>query len=150
MAQQASTSSGTTRSTAPAPGGGHAWAAGGTMFAGVLLLVDGILGILNGIAGIAADDVYTRIGSYVFEWDLTAWGWIHLIIGAIAAVTGVGILRNAGWARAVGVALAGLIIIMNFIWLPYLPLWGLIGIAIGIFVIWALCADWSESSPRAE
>ncbi|MFF3243292.1 hypothetical protein ACFYWY_06030 [Streptomyces sp. NPDC002870] len=149
MAQQASTSSGTTRSTA-APGGGHARAAGGTMFAGVLLLVDGILGILNGIAGIAADDVYTRIGSYVFEWDLTAWGWIHLIIGAIAAVTGVGILRHAGWARAVGVVLASLIIIMNFIWLPYLPLWGLIGIAIGIFVIWALCADWSESSPRAE
>jgi hypothetical protein len=146
MAQQASTSSGTTRSPAPAPGSGHAWAAGGTMFAGVLLLVDGILGILNGIAGIAADDVYTRIGSYVFEWDLTAWGWIHLIIGAIAAVTGAGILRNAGWARAVGVALAGLIIIVNFIWLPYLPVWGLIGIAIGVFVIWALCADWS---PRA-
>jgi hypothetical protein len=150
MAQQASTSSGTKRSPAPAPGRGQAWAAGGTLFAGVLLLVDGILGILNGIAGIAADDVYTRIGSYVFEWDLTAWGWIHLIIGVIAAVTGVGILRNAGWARAVGVALAGLIIIINFIWLPYLPLWGLIGIAIGIFVIWALCADWNASSPRVE
>ncbi|MDQ0942314.1 hypothetical protein [Streptomyces sp. V1I1] len=148
MAQQASTSSGTTRSPAPAPG--EAWAAGGTMFAGVLLLVDGILGILNGIAGIAADDVYTRIGSYVFEWDLTAWGWIHLIIGVIAAVTGAGILRNAGWARAVGVALAGLIVIINFIWLPYLPLWGLIGIAIGVFVIWALCADWSASSSRVE
>ncbi|MGW3625105.1 DUF7144 family membrane protein [Streptomyces sp. NPDC000880] len=148
MAQQASTSSGTTPSPGRAPGAGHTRAAGGTMFAGVLLLVDGILGILNGIAGIAADDVYTRIGSYVFEWDLTAWGWIHLIIGAIAAVTGWGILMNAGWARAVGVALAGLIIIVNFIWLPYLPLWGLIGIAIGIFVIWALCTDWSPRSDR--
>ncbi|MBT2389887.1 hypothetical protein J7E87_10730 [Streptomyces sp. ISL-1] len=148
---QASTSSGTTQSPAPAPGAGSAWAAGSTMFAGVLLLVDGILGILNGIGGIASGDVYAVIGRYVFEWNLTAWGWIHLIIGVIAAVTGVGILKNAGWARPVGVAMAGLIIIVNFLWLPYLPLWALINIAIGVFVIWALCkGDRPSPSSRPE
>ncbi len=53
------------------------------MFAGVLLLVDGILGILKGIAGIASNDVYTRINDYVFKFDVTSWGWIHLVLGVI-------------------------------------------------------------------
>lgn len=43
------------------------WAAGGIMFAGVLLMVDGVLGAIKGIAGIASDDVYARIDDYVFN-----------------------------------------------------------------------------------
>jgi hypothetical protein len=138
MAQQASTSSGTKRSPAPAPGRGQAWAAGGTLFAGVLLLVDGILGILNGIAGIAADDVYTRIGSYVFEWDLTAWGWIHLIIGILLVITGTGLLARQTWAGVTAIFLAMLSAVANFFFIPYYPFWSILVIALDVWVIWAL------------
>ncbi|CAM5521720.1 Integral membrane protein OS=Streptomyces alboniger OX=132473 GN=CP975_18285 PE=4 SV=1 [Streptomyces alboniger] len=117
------------------------WAGGGTMFAGVLMLVNGILGVFAGIAGIAKDDVYERIGDYVYKFNLTAWGWIHLILGLVIAVTGWGVLKGAGWARATGVALAALGIVAQFLWLPYTPVWALISIAIGVFVIWALCTD---------
>lgn len=126
---------------APESVSGSAWAAGGVMFAGVLLLVDGVLGVLKGIAAIAEDDVYSRIGDYVFEFNLTAWGWIHLVLGVILAVTGWGILMGAAWARALGVALASLGIIADFIWLPYQPIWALVSIGIAVFVIWALCTD---------
>ncbi|AWZ05792.1 MULTISPECIES: hypothetical protein [unclassified Streptomyces] len=125
--------------------GQSAWAAGGTVFAGVLMLVEGVLGILKGIVGIAEDDVYTRVGDYTFKFDVTAWGWIHLIVGIVLAVVGVGILKGAAWARVTGVVIASLDIILNFLWLPYTPLWALISIAIGVFVIWALCTDRSDT-----
>ncbi|MEU3460723.1 hypothetical protein ABZ721_12295 [Streptomyces sp. NPDC006733] len=121
-----------------------AWAAGGTVFAGILLLVDGVLGVLKGIVGIAKDDVYSRLGDYVFKFDLTTWGWIHLVLGVLLAVVGWGILSGAGWARGAGVALAAFSIVVNFVWLPYIPVWAIISIAIDVFVIWALCADRSD------
>ncbi|MFG2651743.1 hypothetical protein [Streptomyces sp. NPDC048436] len=117
------------------------WATGGAMFAGVLMLVSGILSVLEGIAGIAKDDVYARIGDYVYKFNLTTWGWIHLILGILVAITGYGILKGASWAKACGVALASLSVVLHFMWLPYQPIWALIAIAIGIFVIWALCTD---------
>ncbi|MEU7578497.1 hypothetical protein AB0B50_12910 [Streptomyces sp. NPDC041068] len=123
-----------------------AWAAGGTMFAGVLMLVNGVLGILEGIAGIAKDDVYERIGDYVYKFNLTTWGWIHLALGILVAITGYGILKGADWGKAAGVALASIAIVAQFLWLPYTPIWALISIAIGVFVIWALCNDRPDGS----
>ncbi|MEV3872874.1 hypothetical protein [Streptomyces sp. NPDC049906] len=116
------------------------WVTGGTVFAGVLMLVSGVLAVLNGIAAIAEDDVYASVNDYVFEFDLTSWGWIHLVLGVLVALTGYGILKGADWARAVGVGLAALSVVLNFVWLPYQPLWALVAIAIGLFVIWALCS----------
>ncbi|WP_328301248.1 hypothetical protein OG389_28290 [Streptomyces sp. NBC_00435] len=125
--------------------GQNPWAASGAVFAGVLMLVEGVLGILKGIVGIANDDVYARLGEYTFKFDVTAWGWIHLVLGIVLAVVGAGILKGAPWARVTGVVIVALDIILNFLWLPYTPLWGLISIALGIFIIWALCTESSRS-----
>lgn len=116
-------------------------ASGSTLFAGVLMLVNGVLSVLAGITGIAKDDVYARIGDYVYKFNLTAWGWIHLVLGIVVAVTGWGVLKGLEWARGVGVGLAAVSIVAQFLWLPYTPLWALVSIALGMFVIWALCAD---------
>ncbi len=122
------------------------WTTGGTVFAGVLMLVNGLLGVFAGIAGIAKDDVYERIGDYVYKFNLSTWGWIHLVLGIVVAVVGWGILTGASWAKAAGVAVAALAIVAQFLWLPYTPLWALISIAIGVFVIWALCTDRPDSA----
>ncbi|QNE77672.1 hypothetical protein F0344_26485 [Streptomyces finlayi] len=143
MAQSAPTP-GTSRRTDVGSNGGGGWAAGGTMFAGVLLVVDGFLSVVKGIAGIASDDVYARVNNYVFKFDVSAWGWIHLILGVILLFVGWGILQGAGWARGAGVGLASLSIITNFVWLPYQPVWAIVSIAIDVFVIWALCTDRSK------
>ncbi|GAA2794440.1 DUF7144 family membrane protein [Streptomyces showdoensis] len=120
------------------------WASGGTLFGGVVLTVVGVLDIFQGIAAIAKDDVYTRVGDYVFKFDLTSWGWIHLILGILAVIVGLGLLKGMSWARAAGVAIASLTIIANFMWLPYTPWWALILIAVSVFVIWSLCKDWGH------
>ncbi|MFI9012657.1 hypothetical protein ACIGZI_01330 [Streptomyces griseus] len=148
MSQPSTPAPGASRPADPRPGGGSGspWAAGGTVFAGVLLFVDGVLGVLKGIAGIASNDVYTRINDYVFRFSVTSWGWIHLVLGVILILVGWGILSGAAWARAAGVVLASLNLIANFMWLPYTPVWAIVTIAIDVFVIWALCTD--RSNPR--
>ena len=127
----------------PAPRGGHdpreAWAAGGTVFAGMLLLIGGVLAVLEGIVGIARDTLYiTTRGNYAYEFNVRAWGWVHLVLGVIAVLVGLGLLRGAPWARYAGIAIAGLNMIANFMFLPYQPVWAVIMVAIDIFVIWAL------------
>ncbi|MER8232320.1 hypothetical protein ACIRQY_14815 [Streptomyces sp. NPDC101490] len=125
-----------------------AWAAGGTLFAGVLMLVTGFLDIFQGIAGIAEDDVYARVGDYVFKFNLTTWGWIHLALGVVVAIAGYGILKGAEWGRVAGIALASLNIVMHFLFLPYQPWWALFSMAISVFVIWALATDEAYGGDR--
>ncbi|WP_137988342.1 DUF7144 family membrane protein [Streptomyces vilmorinianum] len=117
---------------------GDSWTSGGTLFAGVLMVVIGIVDILQGIVAIAEDEVFTRVGDYVFKFDLTAWGWIHLCLGVIVALAGFGILKGTAWGRIAGIALASLNIIAQFLYLPYQPWWALFSMAVSVFVIWAL------------
>jgi hypothetical protein len=111
------------------------------MFAGVLLLVDGVLGVIKGITGIASDGVYAHVRNYTFKFDVNSWGWIYLVLGIVLGFVGWGILKGATWARALGVVLAAISLVINFVWLPYQPVWAIISIAIDAFVIWALCTE---------
>lgn len=134
----------TSRPAASGDDAGNPWAGGGTLFAGFLLFVDGVLGVIKGIAGIATNDVYTVVNDYVFKFNVTAWGWIHLILGVLLIVVGLSILKGAPWARVVGIVLVSLNLIANFMWLPYTPIWAVVTIAIDVFIIWALCTDRSK------
>ncbi|MGW7265946.1 DUF7144 family membrane protein [Streptomyces sp. NPDC054842] len=117
----------------------QAWAGSLTVFAGVMLMIVGVLDILRGVMAIAEDDIFLSTRNYVFEFDLTAWGWIHLVLGAVAVVVSLGLVRATMWARVAGVVIAGFVIIANFLSVPYYPVWSVVMIAISGFVIWALC-----------
>ena len=130
---------------ASSPGLG-AWVTGGVVFAGVLLLMNGLLAILQGISALAADDVYAHVDNYVYKINLTGWGWILVILGAVAACAGAGILRGAEWARTAGMFLAALSMVAQFMFLPYAPLWSVIMIALDFFVIWALASYRPEAA----
>ncbi|MGW1780103.1 DUF7144 family membrane protein [Streptomyces sp. NPDC002143] len=125
-----------------APHDGRAGA--GVVFAGVLMLCSGVLAVLQGIAAVADDDVYARVGSYVYELSLTGWGWIHIVLGAVAAATGAALLKELTWARFTGILLAALSLVAQFLFLPYEPLWSVVVMAIDVFVIWSL-ASWQRS-----
>ncbi|GGY14808.1 DUF7144 family membrane protein [Streptomyces djakartensis] len=115
------------------------WAVGVMALGAVMLMIAGILGIMRGIAAIAEDDVFLSTSDYVFEFDLTGWGWVHLILGAVAVAVSIGLFQASTWARVAGVIIAGLVIIANFLSLPYYPVWSVVMIAISGLVIWALC-----------
>jgi hypothetical protein len=108
------------------------------VFAGVLLMIAGVLNILQGITAIANDDVYRRIGNYTFKFDVTAWGWIHLVLGVLVALVGWAAYTGATWAKIAGVVIVALAIVGNFMWLPYQTGWALILIAIDVLALWSL------------
>ncbi|WP_415924263.1 hypothetical protein [Streptomyces sp. AK08-02] len=118
---------------------------GWVVFAGVLMISGGLMTLLAGIAAIAKDDVFVTTRNYVYEFDITAWGWIHLIMGVVITLAGAALFQGATWARVVGVGLAGLAMLANFLWIPYAPFWAVVLIAINGFVIWALCTAPSPS-----
>ncbi|MFG3056368.1 hypothetical protein ACGFZP_36180 [Kitasatospora sp. NPDC048239] len=132
-----------------APGSsGHPLRTGWTVLAAVLMIFGGTMAIFEGIAAIAKDDLFVRTSNYTFQFNLTSWGWIHLILGIVIVLAGCALFTGATWARAVGVVLAGLSLIANFLWLPYYPFWAIVLIAVNIFIIWALCAGSLRDASR--
>lgn len=126
-------------SAAPAHRTRSLWAAGASTFAATIMIVVGIFQFAEGlIAVINGSTFYVNTPSYVFTFNATAWGWLHMIIGLSAAVAGGFIFTGSVFARSVGVALAVLSALANFLWLPYYPLWAIIIIAFDVFVIWGL------------
>ena len=113
-------------------------AVGWSMFAGIMLVVIGMMDIIQGIVAIAKDEFYVVGQEWVFEFDTTAWGWIHIVLGAVLLLSGIGIFSGNVLARTVGVIAAALVMLANFAWLPYYPIWSIIIIAVCIAVIWAL------------
>ena len=114
------------------------WATGLTLFAGALMTVLGINQLFLGLAAIVKDEVYLPVTDYVYGLDLTGWGWIHLTFGVLLVVTGVSVLRGQDWARGVGMGLASLNLIANFVFIPYYPLWSILLIALDIAILWGL------------
>jgi hypothetical protein len=119
-------------------GAKQAWAVGGMVFAAALLLMLGIWQVFLGIAAIARGSFFVAAPNYLYEFNVTTWGWIHLILGIVAVVTGFFLFSGAAWARGVGIALAVLSAVANFFFLPYYPIWSLAIIALDLFIIWAL------------
>ncbi|MFJ9648824.1 DUF7144 family membrane protein [Streptomyces sp. NPDC004244] len=117
----------------------HAPVSGMTTMAAALMIFGGAMAVFEGISAIATDSLFVSTRHYVFEFDLTGWGWIHLILGIVLVFAGFAVISGALWARYFGVAIAGLGAIANFLWLPYYPLWALVLIGVNILVIWALC-----------
>ena len=56
--------------------------AGGALFAGIVLMVVGVLNIVYGIAAVSDSKFYVEDTHYVFS-TLHTWGWIAIILGAI-------------------------------------------------------------------
>jgi len=117
---------------------GRAWARGGTVFAATILLIVGIYQAILGIAAITNDSIFVISSGYAYRIDTTAWGWIHLGLGVLAAITGFFLFSGMTWARWIGIVFAVLSATANFFFLPYYPIWSLLIIGLDVFVIWAL------------
>jgi hypothetical protein len=114
-------------------------ARGTTIFAASMLALTGAWQVLAGITAIANDDIYVLGGDYTFDFDLTTWGWVHLVLGGLAIAVAVGIFSGNQYAISAGIVVAFLSAIGNFAFLPYYPLWALVVLAFDALVIWALC-----------
>ena len=118
-----------------------AWARGLTVFAAVMMMAVGIFQALQGLVALFNSEFYVVGREYTFEFDVTAWGWIHLLLGSLVAVAGAFLYSGATWARWTAIVLVGLSMLANFMWLPYYPIWGLVILALDVAVVWAIVSS---------
>ena len=114
---------------------GFAW------FAGVLLIISGLWDVVIGISGILADKIFVTTPQYVYYFDITGWGWVHLILGVLVAGTGIGVIKGTTWGRILGVALASASLLVNFAFIPHYPFWSILVIVLDVLIIWALASQ---------
>ena len=113
-------------------------------FAGVMLIIGGTFNLFYGIVAAVNDDwvVFTnRANVYL---DVSQWGWVHIILGTVVLLAGIGVFSGNVLARIIGVLVAGISMLVNFAFIPVYPVWALTVITIDILVIWALIAHGRE------
>jgi hypothetical protein len=117
---------------------------GWTVFAGVVLLIVGSLDALYGLAAILNNEIVIVGGSGVILADVTTWGWIHLILGSVMAITGLGLFAAAGAARWAAVFFVAVNAVAQIVWFPAAPLWAFLMIILDVTIIYQLTARWEE------
>jgi hypothetical protein len=111
-----------------------------------MLIVLGCLDVLWGIAAIANDEIVVVGGNGVMILDITTWGWIQLILGAIVGLTGLGLLAGNEVARVLALFLLGLNAVLQIVWFSAAPLWALLIIALDVVLIYQLTVNWTKES----
>ena len=124
----------------------QAWAVAGTprgagwlAFASTMLFIVGGSKILDALWAFRYDDVRSEeLQTVVFEGDLTAWGWVWLVVGIALIATAIAVVSGVQWARWVGIVVAGFSAISFFPWIYYQPLWTTLSVVLAVLVIYAL------------
>ena len=113
-------------------------------FAGVMMIIAGSLNALYGLVAVVNDEwvVWTNRASLYL--DISQWGWVHLVIGLVVLLSGIGVFSGNVLARTVGVIAVTISLIANFFFIPAYPLWAIAVVVIDVLVIWALTAHGSE------
>ena len=118
------------------PASGPHVRAGWIVFAGVYLLV---AGVMNGIWGLAALTDREILLEGKLAWStLTAWGWASVGVAAVQLSAGALVLAHkvVGRALAIAVALAGLFV--NFLAVGAYPVWSILALIANGLVLWAV------------
>jgi hypothetical protein len=119
---------------------------GWIVFAATMMIIGGSLNMLYGFVALVNDTWvgWNTVTSNAVVLDVTQWGWVHLLLGFILLVSGLGVMSGNILARTIGVLVAGLSLIGNFFFIPVYPIWALTIIVIDVLVIWALTAHGRE------
>ena len=122
------------RSAVPAQTGWTGW----VRFAAFMLMMNGFIQALEGLMGLVNEDYYTKATADLpVSLSYGVWGWVHLLLGILTAAAGAGLFFGKTWARTLAVIAAAASMVGSFAWLPHYPIWGIVIIALDVFVMWA-------------
>ena len=107
-----------------------------------------IVGVSHVIAGLVA---LFSDGSFVVGRDgllvpagFTTWGWVHIAVGLVVAVAGVGLLVGRTWARVLAVVAAFGSALVNLGFLAAAPVMSAVVIGFDVLVIYAVTVHGGE------
>lgn len=129
----------------PAPQRGITGWIGVVWFAATMTIMLGGFNIIDGLAAVLENEIFVTTAAGVVLFDVTTWGWVHFIIGAMMVIAGIFLFTGATWARIVVVALAVLNSLAQMMFLAAYPVWSVIIIAVDVIVIWALIVHGGEA-----
>ena len=118
--------------TTPGRSRGRGW----RFFAGILLIIAGVMQIMNGLWALDAQD--TAVDAVFWDNNLEAWGWLCIVVGVVLLATGIFVLRRAFWATNVAIAIACLGAIVNIFWIFSYPLASILHITLNLLIVYGL------------
>jgi hypothetical protein len=127
------------RSSPRSPGNYPVEGAGWVLFAGIMIMMVGVLNIFWGIAAIDNSRFFVQDTTFIFS-NLNTWGWIVLIIGALQLAAAFSIWAGGSYGRWFGIAAATVNAIAALLSIPAYPFWALAIFAIDVLVIYGLSA----------
>ncbi len=113
-------------------------AAGFSFGGAVLLALAGAFHLVVGVVAVFKDEFFVVTDKWLFSFDVTVWGWIHILLAALLIGTAILIVKGDMVGRVLGIIFAGLSALGAFMWLPYYPVWSIMIVALDVAVIWAL------------
>jgi hypothetical protein len=113
--------------------------AGWLTFAGIMVLIAGILNAIWGIAAIDSANFFVEDQRFIFS-DLNTWGWIILFIGVIQLFAAFSIWSGGQFGRWIGIIAASLSAIGALLSIPGYPFWSLAVFGLDLLIIYGLSA----------
>jgi hypothetical protein len=120
---------------------------GWVTFAGVLLLIIGILNVIYGIAAIGDSKFFVHDTKYILS-NLNTWGWITLIIGAAQILAAFSLWSGGLFGQILGLATAGISAMAALLAIPAYPFWSLAIFAVDVVIIHQIATRGSEGRGR--
>jgi hypothetical protein len=117
---------------------------GWVVFAALMLIIGGTLNAIYGLIAVLNDNWVAWGNRGAMLLNINHWGWVHLLLGLVVVLAGLGLMSGNLVGRLIGVLVASASLIVNFIVLPMYPLWSIILITIDALVIWALVVHGGE------
>jgi len=126
----------------PRSSGWYGW----IVFAGTMMIIAGAFNIIQGLVAVAEDQFYAITPNTLVTFDLTQWGWIHLILGVILLLIGLALFKESMWAVIAGMIVVSINMITQFAFMSAYPVWSIVAIAVDLMVLWALIVHGGESA----
>ena len=121
-----------------------AWV-GWVWFAAFSILAVGLFNLVAGFAAaLSPNNVLSWTNDGVAVVDVSAWGWVHVILGALLVVVGLYLFSGAAAARIAAIVLVVLNLVAQFVSLQTTPFWSLVIIVVDLVILWALTVHGAE------
>jgi hypothetical protein len=121
--------------TSPPTAGHSGW----LTYSGILVLIGGVLNVIWGIAAIDKANFFSANAHYVIS-DLSLWGWVALVIGAVLCAAGIGIFNGSRWAIWTGIVFASVNAVVQLLAIPAYPFWALAVFGLELLAVYGLIA----------
>jgi hypothetical protein len=119
-------------------------ALGWRFFAGIMMLLLGIMNMIDGLVSIIQPDVFETNQTTTFTLPVTdrlaVWGWVALIVGVVMMAIAFPVIAGLPWARFAGIGVTAVNLLLQFAYVAHFPWWSLLVVLLNVLVLYGLAA----------